>query len=79
MATRSVVLTERESNLVEELVYCRRFKNISEVLREGFGMLEQVLIEEAARLDPAIAAEETWIPLLPPAAPKAAAPPKKKK
>jgi antitoxin ParD1/3/4 len=45
MATRSVVLTEAQSDLVDRLVASGRFQNASEALRAGLRLLES---EEAA-------------------------------
>ena len=41
MATRNVVLTEPQSNLIDELVALGRFQNASEVLRAGLRLLER--------------------------------------
>ncbi len=49
MATRNVVLTEHQHELVEELVRSGRYQNASEVLREGLRLLERVEAEEAAK------------------------------
>ena len=46
MATRNVVLTEAQSELVEKLVASGRYQNASEALRAGLRLLE---IEEAER------------------------------
>ncbi|MBV9290137.1 MAG: type II toxin-antitoxin system ParD family antitoxin, partial [Hyphomicrobiales bacterium] len=40
MPTRNVVLTERQTALVESLVKSGRYQNASEVLREGLRLLE---------------------------------------
>lgn len=45
MATRTVVLTEAQSDLVDRLVASGRFQNASEALRAGLRLLEN---EEAA-------------------------------
>ena len=45
MATRNVVLTEAQSDLVDRLVASGRFQNASEALRAGLRLLES---EEAA-------------------------------
>ncbi|MGD9814424.1 MAG: type II toxin-antitoxin system ParD family antitoxin [Hyphomonadaceae bacterium] len=50
MATRNVVLTERQEELIEELVRSGRYQNASEVLREGLRMIEQREAEDAAKL-----------------------------
>lgn len=51
MATRNVVLTERQETLIETLVRSGRYQNASEVLRDGLRLLEQREADEAARLD----------------------------
>lgn len=48
MATRNVVLTEAESNLVDRLVSTGRYQNASEALRAGLRILER---EEAEMAD----------------------------
>ena len=61
MATRNVVLSEHQHELVETLVRSGRFQNASEVLREGLRLLEREEAEEAAKV--AVlrrAAEEGW-------------------
>jgi antitoxin ParD1/3/4 len=50
MATRNVVLTERQEALIEALVDSGRYQNASEVLREGLRLIEQREAEEAAKL-----------------------------
>lgn len=45
MATRNVVLTETQSDLIDRLVASGRFQNASEALRAGLRLLES---EEAA-------------------------------
>ncbi len=47
MATRNVVLTEAQSELVEQLVSTGRYQNASEALRAGLRLLER----EEAELD----------------------------
>ena len=41
MATRNVVLTEAQSELVNRLVATGRYQNVSEALRAGLRLLEQ--------------------------------------
>jgi antitoxin ParD1/3/4 len=50
MPTRNVVLTERQAEMVEELVESGRYQNASEVLREGLRLLEQRDAEDRAKL-----------------------------
>ena len=50
MATRNVVLTERQERLIEALVQSGRYQNASEVLREGLRLIERREAEDAARL-----------------------------
>lgn len=50
MATRNVVLSQHQHQLVEALVKSGRFQNASEVLREGLRLLEREEAEDAAKL-----------------------------
>lgn len=50
MPTRNVVLTDHQSDLVEELVRAGRYQNASEVLREGLRLVEQREHRDAAKL-----------------------------
>ncbi len=50
MATRNVVLTERQEKLVEALVQSGRYQNASELLREGLRLIERREAEDAAKL-----------------------------
>jgi antitoxin ParD1/3/4 len=50
MPTRKVVLTKHQEELIEALVGSGRYRNASEVLREGLRLLEQREAEDAARL-----------------------------
>ena len=50
MATRNVVLIERQEKLIETLVEGGRYQNASEVLREGLRLIEQREAEDAAKL-----------------------------
>ena len=64
MATRNVVLSQHQHELVESLVKSGRYQNASEVLREGLRLLEREQAEEAAKL--AVlrqAAEQGWTDL----------------
>jgi antitoxin ParD1/3/4 len=61
MATRNVVLSQHQHELVESLVKSGRYQNASEVLREGLRLLEREQAEEAAKV--ALlrrAAEQGW-------------------
>lgn len=50
MATRNVVLTERQETLIDALVKSGRYQNASEVMREGLRLIEQREAEDAAKL-----------------------------
>lgn len=50
MATRNVVLSQHQHELVESLVASGRYQNASEVLREGLRLLEHQEAEDAAKL-----------------------------
>ena len=50
MPTRNVVLTDRQSELIERLVSSGRYQNASEVLREGLRLIEQRDAENRAKL-----------------------------
>lgn len=50
MATRNVVLTERQEDLIDALVQSGRYQNASEVMREGLRLIEQREAEDAAKL-----------------------------
>jgi antitoxin ParD1/3/4 len=50
VATRNVVLTQHQHELVESLVASGRYQNASEVLREGLRLLENQEAEDAAKL-----------------------------
>lgn len=49
MPTRNVVLTQRQSELVERLVTSGRYQNVSEVLRDGLRLIESRDAEEKVR------------------------------
>lgn len=50
MATRNVVLTQHQHELVELLVQSGRYQNASEVLREGLRLVEREQAEESAKI-----------------------------
>ena len=50
MPTRNVVLTDHQARLVEKLVSTGRYKNASEVLREGLRLIEDREAQDNARL-----------------------------
>ena len=50
VATRNVVLSQHQHELVESWVESGRYQNASEVLREGLRLLERQDMEDAARL-----------------------------
>jgi antitoxin ParD1/3/4 len=50
MPTRNVVLTARQTELIERLVRSGRYQNASEVLREGLRLIEDRDAREKARL-----------------------------
>ena len=50
MPTRNVVLTGRQTNLIEALVESGRYQNASEVLRDGLRLVEQREVEDASKL-----------------------------
>lgn len=64
MATRNVVLSQHQHELVKALVKSGRYQNASEVMREGLRLLERQEAEESAKT--AVlrrAAEEGWADL----------------
>jgi antitoxin ParD1/3/4 len=50
MATRNVVLTDDQEELIEGLVASGRYQNASEVLREGLRLIERRESEDRDRL-----------------------------
>lgn len=50
MATRNVVLSQHQHELVESLVASGQFQNASEVLREGLRLLERQYAEDEAKI-----------------------------
>ena len=64
MATRNVVLSQHQHELVEALVKSGRYQNASEVLREGLRLLEREEAEETAKIAALRrAAEHGWADL----------------
>jgi antitoxin ParD1/3/4 len=58
MATRNVVLTDRQGQLIDTLVQSGKYQNASEVLREGLRLVEQREAQDAAKLAALRAAAE---------------------
>ena len=50
MATRNVVLTPHQDQVIHDLVQSGRYQNASEVMREGLRLLEQRVAEDAAKI-----------------------------
>ena len=50
MPTRNVVLTDHQTDFVEQLVTSGRYQNASEVLREGLRLIERRESEDDLRL-----------------------------
>ncbi len=50
MPTRNVVLTDHQTDFVEQLVTSGRYQNASEVLREGLRLIERRESEDELRL-----------------------------
>ena len=50
MPTRNVVLTDHQTDFVEQLVNSGRYQNASEVLREGLRLVERRDAEDKIRL-----------------------------
>ncbi|MFI4988816.1 MAG: type II toxin-antitoxin system ParD family antitoxin [Alphaproteobacteria bacterium] len=50
MPTRNVVLTDRQTDMIDRLIVSGRYQNASEVLREGLRLLEQRDAEDRAKL-----------------------------
>ena len=46
MATRNVVLTPHQEQVIQDLVQSGRYQNASEVMREGLRLLEQRVAED---------------------------------
>lgn len=61
MATRNVVLSQHQHELVEALVKSGRYQNASEVMRAGLRLVEREEAEETAKVAALRrAAEEGW-------------------
>jgi len=61
MATRNVVLSQHQHELVESLVNSGRYQNASEVLRQGLRLLEREQAAEEAKVSALRqAAEQGW-------------------
>ncbi|QDP94843.1 type II toxin-antitoxin system ParD family antitoxin [Microlunatus elymi] len=64
MATRNVVLSDHQYELVESLVASGRYQNASEVLREGLRLLERQEAQDAAKIAALRdASEKGWLDL----------------
>lgn len=50
MPTRNVVLTDRQTKFIEQMVASGHYQNASEVLREGLRLIQAREAEQAARL-----------------------------
>ena len=51
MPTRNVVITERQDEMIDQLVKDGRYQNASEVLREGLRLVERNEATYAAKLE----------------------------
>ncbi|MFJ5253901.1 type II toxin-antitoxin system ParD family antitoxin [Pseudomonas sp. NPDC088414] len=51
MATRNVVLTPHQEQVIHDLVQSGRYQNASEVMREGLRLLEQRIAEDDAKIE----------------------------
>jgi antitoxin ParD1/3/4 len=51
MSARSVVLTDRQEELVETLIESGRYQDVGDVLRAGLRLLEQHEAEDAGKLE----------------------------
>lgn len=61
MPTRNVVITDHQAKLIDKLVECGRYQNVSEVLREGIRLIEEREKEQAAKLEALRAAVQVGI------------------
>ena len=50
MPTRNVVITDRQDELIEELVRSGKYQNASEILREGLRLIEERELEYVTKL-----------------------------
>lgn len=51
MATRNVVLTPPQDQVIHDLVQSGRYQNASEVMREGLRLLEQRVAKDTAKIE----------------------------
>ncbi|MFW0887956.1 UNVERIFIED_CONTAM: type II toxin-antitoxin system ParD family antitoxin [Pseudomonas sp. JL1] len=51
MATRNVVLTPHQEQVIQDLVQSGRYQTASEVMLEGLRLLEQHVAEDAAKIE----------------------------
>jgi putative addiction module CopG family antidote len=51
MATRNVVLTPHQEQVIQGRVQSGRYQNASEVMREGLRLLEQRVAEDTAKIE----------------------------
>ena len=51
MATRNVVLTPNQEQVIHDLVQSGRYQNANEVMREGLRLLEQRVAEDTAKTE----------------------------
>jgi antitoxin ParD1/3/4 len=61
MATRNVVLTPHQDQVIHDLVQSGRYQNASEVMREGLRLLEQGVAEDTAKIEALRRATSTGI------------------
>jgi antitoxin ParD1/3/4 len=61
MPTRNVVLTDRQTKLVDRLVSSGQYQNASEVLRDGLRLIEERAAEHKAKVEALRAAAQVGI------------------
>ena len=61
MPTRNIVLTDHQADLVARLVASGRYRNASEVMREGLRLVERRESEDEVRLEAMREAADTGI------------------
>ena len=61
MPTRNIVLTDHQADLVAKLVASGRYRNASEVMREGLRLVERRESEDEVRLEAMREAADTGI------------------
>lgn len=64
MPTLTIDLTDRQTQLVEELVRSGRYRTVGDVLRDGLRVLEGQCHDDAAKLDALQAAAQVGIAAL---------------